>query len=77
MWLTKQLLVHIDFDRRKKKILWKTLSTSNCLVTNIIQNSIYVQQKNETHSGLKLNYFSKGVYSFTALYILYTSYALN
>ncbi len=25
------------------------------LVTNIIQNSIYVQLKKETHSGLKLN----------------------
>ncbi len=54
MWVTKQLLVHIDFDSRKKKILWKSLWTSNCLVFHILQNSMYVQQKKETHSGLKL-----------------------
>ncbi len=38
-----------DFDSRKKKSLW----TSNCLVFHVPQNSIYVQQKTETHSGLK------------------------
>ncbi len=27
--------------------------TSNCLVFHVLQNSIYVQQKKETHSGLK------------------------
>ncbi len=58
MWVTKQLLVHIDFYR-KKNILW-ILKTyyywiSNYLVTNIIQKNIYVQQKKETHSGLILN----------------------
>ncbi len=39
---------------RYKKILWKSLGTSNCLVFHILQNSMYVQQKKETHSGLKL-----------------------
>ncbi len=34
-----------------KKILWKSLWTSNCLVFHVLQNSIYVQQKKETHSG--------------------------
>ncbi len=38
-----------------KQLLWKSLWTSHCLVTNIIQNNIYVQLKKETHSGLKLN----------------------
>ncbi len=37
-----------------KKILWNSLGTSNCLVFHILQNSMYVQQKKETHSGLKL-----------------------
>ncbi len=39
---------------RYKKILWNSLGTSNCLVFHILQNSMYVQQKKETHSGLKL-----------------------
>ncbi len=34
--------------------LWNSLGTSNCLVFHILQNSMYVQQKKETHSGLKL-----------------------
>ncbi len=38
---------------RYKKILWNSLGTSNCLVFHILQNSMYVQQKKETHSGLK------------------------
>ncbi len=37
-----------------KTILWNSLGTSNCLVFHILQNSMYVQQKKETHSGLKL-----------------------
>ncbi len=39
---------------RYKKILWNSLGTSNCLVFHILQNNMYVQQKKETHSGLKL-----------------------
>ncbi len=39
---------------RYKKILWHSLGTNNCLVFHILQNSMYVQQKKETHSGLKL-----------------------
>ncbi len=39
---------------RYTKILWNSLGTSNCLVFHILQNSMYVQQKKETHSGLKL-----------------------
>ncbi len=41
-------------DSRIKKILCNSLGTSNCLVFHILQNSMYVQQKKETHSGLKL-----------------------
>ncbi len=52
MWVTKQLLVHLIVGY--KKILWNSLGTSNCLVFHILQNSMYVQQKKETHSGLKL-----------------------
>ncbi len=51
MWATK-LLVPTDFDSRRKNMevsVW----TSNCLVTYILQNNFYVQQKKETHSGLK------------------------
>ncbi len=33
---------------------WNSLGTSNCLVFHILQNSMYVQQKKETHLGLKL-----------------------
>ncbi len=54
LWVVKELLVHINFDRRKN-ILQKSLWTGNSLVTHILQNSIYVQQKKETHSGLILN----------------------
>ncbi len=50
MWVTKQLLVHLIVGY--KKILWNSLGTSNCLVFHILQNSMYVQQKKETHSGL-------------------------
>ncbi len=43
MWVTKQSLVHIDFDSREKKIiLWKSLWTSNCLDFHLLQNSIFV-----------------------------------
>ncbi len=40
MWKTKQLLVHVDFDRRIK-----ITEDQQLFVTNIIQNSVYVQQK--------------------------------
>ncbi len=29
------------------------MATSNCLVTNILQNKCYVQQKKEIHAGLE------------------------
>ncbi len=54
LWVVKELLVHINFDRRKN-ILQKSLWTGNSFVTHILQNSIYVQQKKETHPGLILN----------------------
>ncbi len=41
-------------EKTSAKILWNSLGTSNCLVFHILQNSMYVQQKKETHSGLKL-----------------------
>ncbi len=34
-------------------ILWKSMATVNCLVTNILQNIFCVQQKTETHTGLE------------------------
>ncbi len=36
-----------------KKIHWKSMATSNCLVINNIQNLFCVQQKRETHTGLE------------------------
>ncbi len=51
MWVTKQLLVPTGFDNRNK--IWKSLGSSNYLVTHILQNNFYIQQKKETHSGLK------------------------
>ncbi len=47
MWETKQLLVHIEFDRRDN------MEVTDCLVFHVPQNSIYVQQKKETHLDLK------------------------
>ncbi len=41
MWVTKQMLVHIDFDSREKNTMEVTVN-SNCLVFHILQNSIYV-----------------------------------
>ncbi len=37
------------------------MGTSNCLVFPVLQNSIYVQQKKETHSGLKLLCVNNGI----------------
>ncbi len=45
-----------------KIIICKSLLTSNCLVFHLLQNSMYVQQKKETHSGLK-PILSKGWYN--------------
>ncbi len=36
-----------------KKILWKSVATSNCLLTNILPNIFCVQQKKETCTGLE------------------------
>jgi len=37
-----------------KKILWKSMGSINCLVTNGLQNIFFcVQQKKETHTGLE------------------------
>ncbi len=53
MLVTKQLMVAIDFHSMEKKILWKSMATVNCLVTNILQNIFFcVQQKKEAHTGL-------------------------
>ncbi len=41
-------------DSRIYKNTMELTGTSNCLVFHILQNSMYVQQKKETHSGLKL-----------------------
>jgi len=37
----------IHFHGKKKKLLWKSMAT------NILQNVFCVQQKKETHTGLK------------------------
>ncbi len=47
MWVTKQLLVHIEFDSKKKNTMEVAVDF------HILQNSIYFQQRKETHSGLK------------------------
>ncbi len=48
LWSTLNLIVG------KKRILWKSLATSSCLVTHILQNILFcVQHKKEMHSGLK------------------------
>ncbi len=50
---TKQLLLAFDFDSMGEKH-WKSMATVNCSVTLIFQNIfICVQQKKETHTGLK------------------------
>jgi len=36
-WLPRQLTVAIDLH----SILWKTMATVNCLVTNILQNIFF------------------------------------
>jgi len=37
-----QFTVAIDFHSRKKQILWKSMDTVNCLVTNILQNIFFL-----------------------------------
>ncbi len=38
----------------EKKILWKSMATINCLLTNILQNIFFcVQQKKEIHTSLE------------------------
>ncbi len=46
-------VVPTDFHIIYFPILWKSMSTVNCLVTNSLQNIFFcVQQKKETHTGL-------------------------
>ncbi len=48
MLVTKQLIVAIDFYSILS-ILWKSMATINCLVTNLLQNIFFcAQQKKET-----------------------------
>jgi len=43
----------IDLHGRKK-ILWKSMGSINCLVPNILQTILFcVQQNKEIHTGLK------------------------
>jgi len=59
MSVTKQLMDLIDSIVGNNKILWKSLGSINCLVTDILLNIFFcVQQKKEVHTGLKqlLNY---------------------
>jgi len=52
--LIKQFSVAIDFHSRKKKILWMSMGSINCLDTDILQNIFFcVQQKREIHAGLE------------------------
>ncbi len=52
MLVTKQLLAAINFHSIFP-ILWKSMATSNCLVSNILQNIFYCVQKKESHKGLE------------------------
>jgi len=50
MSVTKQGMDSIDFFF----LLWKSMGSINCLVTDILQNIFFcVQQKKEIHTGLK------------------------
>ncbi len=52
MLVTKQLTVAIDFYNIF--LLWKSMATVSCLVTNILQNIFFcVQQQKQTHTGLR------------------------
>ncbi len=53
MLVTKQLLVAIDIHSIFSSMLWKTMTTVNCLLT-ILQNILFcAQQKKETLMGLE------------------------
>ncbi len=53
MLITKQLPEAIDFHS-SFSILYKSVVTFNCFVTNILQNILfYAQRKKETHTGVK------------------------
>jgi len=52
MSVTKQLMDPIGYGGGE--ILWKSMGSINCLVTNILQNIfICVQQKKEIHTGVE------------------------
>jgi len=53
IWVTKKFVVPIDFHSRQKNILWKSMVSYNCLVTDILQNNLTVHQRIEIHTGLK------------------------
>ncbi len=54
--VTKYLTVAIDFYSIFFPILWKSMATVNCLVTNILQNTFFcVQQLKETHTDFGLH----------------------
>jgi len=47
------MLVTQKKNFEESRILWKSMATVNCLVTNILQNIFFcVQQNKETHTGL-------------------------
>jgi len=53
MLVTKQSMYPIDFHGIFL-LLWKSMGSINCLVTDIFINIfLCVQQKEETHKGLK------------------------
>jgi len=53
MWVTKQLLDHIDFHNMGGRILWESIGPIN-LLTDIFQNNFFcVQQKKDIHTGLE------------------------
>ncbi len=52
--VTKQLAVAIDFYNIFFSIIWKSMATVNCLVTNIFQNIFFcVPQLKELDTGLE------------------------
>ncbi len=51
---TNQFLVPIDLYTFSSSFIWKSVGTSNCLATSILQNIfLYARQKKETQTGLE------------------------
>jgi len=55
MLITIQLIVAMDFHNRKNKILWKSMATVNCLVTNSLKyHSLCLNNLSKTNTSLSV-----------------------